>query len=552
MSFSAETFKAHFPLFSQAENHALVYLDNAATTQTPHAVIDAVSDFYLHCNANAHRASHRLARKATEMQENTRIKLARYLQADRPEEIVFCSGATAALNLLAYSLCRHLQTGDEIVLSRAEHHANLVPWQMMAERLKLQLRFIPDNNGVPCIERASEVIGKKTRVVSISAASNALGFINDIKQLATQIDSQQTRLVVDGSQLLAHHMVNLADMPCDFFVCSAHKFYGPTGIGILYGKWQHLSQMPPWQGGGEMITHTGLYRSDYASPPHRFEAGTASLAAISGLSATIDFLARQDRQRMQQHEHELCHYLHQSLRELDFIRLLSHEHGNIGIAAFTGSAQWQASPFDIASFLDEQDIAVRAGHHCAQPLMQACDINSMLRVSLAAYNTRDDIDQLLTALKHCYKSNSPAKKVANDDLSGLDIAILTQQAFQQRHKTLMQWGDRICKKPDIRSDDYRIQGCESQLWMKHQHINDRHVFLIDSDSRIIRGLAALLLSQLNNKTSNEIMAADMEDLFEHLQLGKYLSASRQNGLAALLAAIRDKATRALSKPAPDG
>ena len=532
LMFDPVSFKKQFPLFSQPENCKLVYLDNAATSQRPQCVIDAVTDFYLHSNANAHRSSHRLGRKATDMLEQTRKLAAEFLGVAHTDDIVFTSGATDGLNLLAYSLCQNLAAGDEIVLSRAEHHANLVPWQMMAERHALTLRFIPDDNGVPQPQRIADVINERTRIVSITAASNSLGFITDINAIATRLDRNNIRLVIDGSQLPAHRAVNLDALPCDFFVCSAHKFYGPTGIGLLYGRRQLLNELPPFKGGGEMIRQVNLDSSTFAAAPQRFEAGTAPLADIAGLQAAMHFLMQQDRAAMQAYEEKLVFYLHDRLAQLPFIRLLTQAANNIGIAAFV-SAEHSFSAMDVATWLDEQDIAVRAGHHCTQALMHAMQIDASVRVSLAAYNSLDDIDRLITALQDFY-----ASVCSKAEPSAFSIDSLLQQQGQQRYKTLMQWGDRLPENPALRQEENRVHGCEARVWLSCQQHDGCYEIMIDSDSRIIRGLAVLLLTQMNRRTADEIRALDIKTLLTELGLQRYLSASRQNGVMAMADAIK--------------
>lgn len=540
MSFDPHAFKASFPLFSQPENQQLVYLDNAATSQRPQCVVDAINHFYTHSNANTHRSSHRLARAATAMLEKTRQKTADFFGAEQAENIVFTSGATASLNLLAHSLCRHLQPGDEIVLSRAEHHANLVPWQMQAQQKGLVLRFLADNNGVFSIQDAAAVLTDKTRIVSLTAASNVLGFINPVEKLAGLLNREQTRLIIDGSQIVAHQPVNLRQLDCDFFVCSAHKFYGPTGIGILYGKTGLLNTLPPWQGGGEMIRHVGLHRSSYADAPQRFEAGTASLAAIAGLSACIDFLQQQDRAAMHAYEQQLLHYLHQRLQKLPFIQVISSTRHNVGIAAISPAKQWPLSCADIAHYLDEADIAVRSGHLCAEPLLEALQQTAVLRISLAAYNTEADINLLINTLQQLHDGSHKAEALENDKLSGLDInRLLQQKTYPQRYKMLMQWADHISEKPAIRTDKNRVSGCESNVWLTAQQQDGRYSFFIDSDSRFIKGLAALLLLHTNGTTAQAIQAFDAEALFSSLGLDKHLSPSRQNGFYALLKQMRE-------------
>ncbi|MEJ2416693.1 MAG: aminotransferase class V-fold PLP-dependent enzyme [Exilibacterium sp.] len=554
-NFDSAVFKSQFPLFSQPENRDLVYLDNAATTQKPQVVIDAVCRFYTTVNANAHRSSHRLARSATAMLERTRQKAAQFLGAASADEIVFTRGTTEALNLLASSLGQLLRPGDEVVLSSAEHHANLVPWQMAAERFDLKLVYIPQRNGVPAFERIGECLTERTRVVSITAASNVLGFVVDFTAVQQTLHNRPVHLVVDAAQLAAHCPIDVAALGCDFLVCSAHKFYGPSGVGLLYGRRSHLEMLPPWQGGGEMIEDVTLNASHYALAPHRFEAGTSSLASIAGLEACLDFWQQLDRGALQVYERDLIRYLHRCLEAQPRLRVLSQPENNLGIAAFTPASESDLAAADLAHWLDERDIAVRIGHLCAQPLARALQTEALVRVSVAAYNSRGDIDRLVEAISAMPAAaasewlRGSATQVAGgaatdlfllDDFSGLHCAAILgrQNHWQQRYKELLKWGDYIHPKPDLRQPNWLVRGCESPAWLAHRVVDNRHQFAVDSDSRIVRGLSVLLLSMINDRDTEILRVLDVEAEFATLGLDKYLSPSRSNGFRALLRRAR--------------
>ncbi len=552
MKFDPQQFKAQFPLFSQPENQQLVYLDNAATTQRPQAVIDAISHFYCHDNANTHRSSHRLARQATAMVERCRDKAAHFLGAEKPEEVIFCRGATEALNLLAHSLGESLEAGDEIILSTAEHHANLVPWQMLAQRQGVKLRFVEDKQGVACIDQLSNLLSARTRIISITAASNALGIRTDLKALKQKIKVHQKSQnqndlvwIVDAAQLAAHEHIDVQAIGCDFLVCSAHKFYGPTGIGLLYGRASRLAKLPPWQGGGEMITQVKLQTSDYAEAPHRFETGTSSLGAIAGLEAAFDWWQLQERSAMMKYEQELTAYLYSSLGAIDSIRILSSETNNVGVIAFVPAADVEenTSAADIAHWLDEHDIAVRVGHHCAMPLIDRLGVGATLRVSVCAYNTFADIDRLCEVLQSLPLASEAAHAELADTVSNQDNVNVSQcsldelkglRNWQKRYKLLLQWGEYLEAQPAIRQDSNLVKGCEVDAWLVHHCEEGRHYFNIASDSRVVQGLAVLLLVFIQGRTREEIQQLDLKSAFTELGLEKHLSPSRTNGFWALV------------------
>jgi len=555
-AFDPQAFKKQFPLFAAEENLQLIYLDNAATTQRPQPVIDAIARFYATTNANTHRSSHRLARRATAMVETTRAKAAAFVGATGPEEIVFTRGATEALNLLAHSLGAKLQPGDEVLLSTAEHHANLVPWQMLAQRQQLVLRFVPEEQGLPRFDQLTQCLNERTRVVSLTAGSNALGFAPDMEIIRAQLVPwrQQLTFILDAAQLAAHQPLDVKQLDCDFLVCSAHKFYGPTGIGLLYGRSRALAELPPWLGGGEMIEQVQLESSTYAAPPHRFETGTSALAAIAGLDAAFDFLQRLDRAAMVAYETALTTYLHQQLGTVTGINLLTRSANNLGIAALVPDERSGLTPTDLAHLLDEKDIAVRVGHHCAQPLLRSLEMAATVRVSIAAYNTRDDIDCLTAALREildgcgflqpavpvvCAEPESGADTdvfaADVDALSSLSLEHLKQaKGWQARYRQLMKWGDVISAKPAIRQPANLVPGCESAAWLIHSQKGGTHRFAIDSESRVVKGLAALLLVLIDGRRRDQVELVRLETTFAELGLDKHLSPSRSNGFRALL------------------
>jgi SufS family cysteine desulfurase len=553
MNFDVEQFKAQFPLFSQAANQSLVYLDNAATTQKPQCVIDAITHFYLHQNGNAQRASHRLARAATDMVEKTRQLAADFLGSSSEREVVFTAGATEAFNIIAHGLSVFCEQGDEIVLSDSEHHANLLPWQRLAQQQQCELQFFKATNGVLdseqlLAENCMSAINERTRILALSGASNVFGHVLDVSVLAT-IKKRFPRIIIvlDASQMACHIPLQASHWQCDFLVCSTHKLYGPTGVGLLYAREDYLQQMPPLHLGGEMVGKVELQRSDYVTGVQRFEAGTSSLSAIAGLQACLLFWRQQNRPVMQAYEQELTAYLHLQLSTVctpsTGLQLITSPKNNVGIATLISTSNY-FSLSDIAYWLDENDIAVRVGQHCAQTLWQSIaekqGADNGLRLSVAAYNTMTDVNKIVAAIDAFFLVDRSPMSSSVEDWSGIDWQALAEvKSWQKKYKLLIQWGDRINHKPQIRQDEYLVKGCESAVWLQYKKENERHYFLIDSDSNIVKGLSALLLVWLNGKTTEEIEVINIAERYQQLGLEKHLSASRMNGFLALLVKAKE-------------
>lgn len=390
--------RGQFPALAQEVNgHPLVYLDNAATTQKPQAVLDAINHYYRADNANVHRAAHALSGRATRAFEDARETVARFINAPRSHEVIWTRGTTEAINLVAQSWgMSELRAGDEIVLSTLEHHANIVPWQLVAQRTGAVIRVIPlDERGDLDIAAYLALLGPRTRLVSMAHVSNALGTVNPVKEMVAAAKAVGALSLIDGAQAVAHLVVDVQAIGCDFYAFSGHKLYGPTGIGVLWGRTELLERMPPWQAGGEMIDRVSFSGTTFNTLPFKFEAGTPHIAGAIGLAAAIDFVMEQDKDSLASHEAALTDYLVAGLQQVPGLRLVGEPGQRAGAVSFLLD---DIHPQDAATLLDMQGIALRVGHHCAMPLMESLGVGGTMRASLACYNNRDDVDALLAAL----------------------------------------------------------------------------------------------------------------------------------------------------------
>ncbi|AEB48092.1 aminotransferase class V-fold PLP-dependent enzyme [Aeromonas veronii] len=390
--------RSQFPALAQEVNgHPLVYLDNAATTQKPRAVLDAIAHYYGADNANVHRAAHALSGRATRAFEAARETVARFINAPHSHEVIWTRGTTEAINLVAQSWgMSELKAGDEIILSTLEHHANIVAWQLVAQRTGAVIRVIPLNErGDLDLAAYHAMLGPRTRLVSVAHVSNALGTVNPVTWIVEAAKAVGAVTLIDGAQAVAHLEVDVQAIGCDFYAFSGHKLYGPTGIGVLWGCTELLERMPPWQAGGEMIDRVSFSGTTFNTLPFKFEAGTPHIAGAIGLAAAIDFVMGQDRQWLANHEQALTDYLVAGLQQVPGLRLIGEPDQRAGAVSFLLE---DIHPQDAATLLDMQGIALRVGHHCAMPLMESLGIGGTIRASLACYNNRDDVDALLAAL----------------------------------------------------------------------------------------------------------------------------------------------------------
>ncbi len=398
-TFNVDKLRKEFPILKQkVHGKTLVYLDNAATTQKPKAVIQTLERYYEGYNSNIHRGLHLLSEKATAAYEGVREKAAKFLNAADPKEIIFTKGTTDGINLVAQSWGRkNLAQDDEVILTQMEHHSNIVPWQLICDEKKAHVKVAPiTDEGELVMEELFRLFSPKTKLLALTHVSNALGTVNPIKEIVKFAHERGVKVLVDGAQAVSHMSLDVRDLDCDFYALSGHKLYGPTGVGILYGKYALLEAMPPYQGGGDMISSVTFEKTLFKKPPYRFEAGTPNIAGVIGLGAALDFVTAIGLGNIAVHEQDLLNYGTKKLQEIPGLKLVGTAPHKAGVLSFTLG---EIHPHDIGTILDRQGVAIRAGHHCAQPVMERYGIPATARASLALYNTRSEIDALAKAVK---------------------------------------------------------------------------------------------------------------------------------------------------------
>ncbi len=388
-----------FPILREkVHGKPLVYLDNAATTQKPLSVIEALDKYYREYNSNIHRGLHLLSERATEAYEASRIKVQKFMNAADSREIIFTRGATEGINLVAQTWGRQsVKAGDEVLVTNMEHHSNIVPWQMLCGEKGATLKVVPINDdGELILKEFHKLLTSKTKILAVTHVSNALGTVNPLAEIIKAAHEKGIKVLADGAQSIPHLAVDVQELDCDFYVFSGHKIYGPTGIGVLYGKYALLDSMPPYQGGGDMISSVTFERTLYKKPPHKFEAGTPHIAGVIGLGSALDYVMNIGLGDIAAHEHDLLVYGTQKLKEIPELKLIGTARNKAGVLSFTLG---EIHPHDIGTILDRQGVAIRAGHHCAQPVMERFQIPATARASLGLYNTREEIDALVKALR---------------------------------------------------------------------------------------------------------------------------------------------------------
>lgn len=551
---SITSFRRKFPLLDKKVNgRDLIYFDNAATTQKPQQTIDCYQHYYQQLNANVHRSSHALSAESTSAFEKSRVITKDFINAKSIDEIIWTKGATESINLLAQSWgVANLTVGDEIILSAAEHHANIVPWQLVAEKVGAIIKVAPlDQSGIVDLTAFSALLNEKTKLVCVNHISNVVGKINPVEDMIDMAHNVGAITVIDGAQAVSHKAVDVQKLNCDFYLFSAHKMYGPTGLGVLYGRKALLSAMPPYQSGGEMIKTVSFDKTTFNQLPFKFEAGTPNIAAVVAFAETLLFIKQQEP-LINKLEVALLEHTWQQLSELPEVKFIFDCKPDTPIFSFVIESHHN---HDVAASLDSVGIAIRSGHHCAMPLMKTLNINGCLRLSLAAYNTIEEVDFFVNALQRIVRSSdekdqqsSPAKVKQHDEAKeevkapnegDIIKAFAGAKSWDEKHRVIMLLGKGFQRmNKENRTSDNLIHGCESLAWLEVNEHNGTFEFNADSDAKVIRGLLAIVLAVVTGKTADEIKHINFETYFTSLGLIQHLSPSRGNGLRAIVEKVQ--------------
>jgi cysteine desulfurase/selenocysteine lyase len=592
MNFDVHKVRSDFPILQTktSSGKPLIYLDNGATTQKPRAVLEALQRYYAAQNANIHRGVYELSQNATTLYEQARLTVQRFLNAQHSEEIIFTRGTTESINLVAHSYARaFLKPGDEIVISAMEHHSNIVPWQIACEMTGATLRHIPitDAGELDLPAYARLLASGKVKLLSIVHVSNSLGTINPIKEMITLAHRAGAKVLVDGAQWVAHAPTDVRDSGADFYAFSGHKLFGPTGIGALYAKRELLEQMPPFLSGGDMIKSVTLEKTTYADLPNKFEAGTPHISGAIGLAAAIDYVTSVGLENFAAHKADLLQYATGRLQEVQGQRIIGTARHKASVISFVMDDP-PISSLDLGLALDAQGIAVRTGHHCCQPVMDRFNIPATTRISLAMYNTRQDIDAAVEALQkiRANRASKPSppptpghiapgseatqalpriREAINLDqlkwppASGAtpeEVANTIADLFEElgdrdsRNHYLLDIAEKIPPMPPaLKTDATRVHGCMSIVHLfgrKKPGTDDTLEFLADSDAHIVRGLIAMLEKLFSGQRARDILAFDIESFFTRIGLEQFITVQRRNGLAGMVKRIKALANEMIS------
>lgn len=526
-----------FPALGQRINgQPLAYLDSAATTQKPASVIAAIQQFYRRDNANVHRGAHELSNRTTAAYELARERVAAWL-GTQAKQVVWTSGTTAGINLLAFSLKERVQAGDHIVVSALEHHANLIPWQQLAQQTGAKLIIAPmDANGTIDVAAFRSLLNSRVKLVAFTHLSNVLGSVQPVAQLCQFARDVGAISIIDGAQAVAHLQPKPEQLGCDFYLFSGHKMYGPTGIGVLWGRDALLAQLPPWQTGGEMVKEVTYHQATFAPLPQRLEAGTPNIAGAIGMAAAVEFMQQQDWGLVQQQEQQLLAKCRDALNAIKGVNLLPYSNESAAVVGFTVD-DWH--PADVAQWLDHCGVAVRAGHHCAQPLHNQLGLNGSVRVSVACYSNEHDIDQLIAALNTLPCTDSLSPEVECKPSSPALLAQAAQvKGWEASYQFLIEQAKALPTNHRIRTLEYQVSGCDSRTWVCVAATDTGQPMLqLDSESSVVKGLLAIIKAISHTLPPSQWREADFIEQFELLGLLPFVSETRVNGITAVLTQI---------------
>ena len=556
-----DALRANFPaLRQQVHGKPLVYLDSAASSLKPQCVVDRLANYYAHEHSNVHRGVHYLSQRATDRYEAARKSLARFIGARSEKNIVFTRGTTEAINLVASTYGRkYIRPGDEILTTVMEHHSNLVPWQLLAQERNVQLRVLDVSlAGTISVDAFVRQMNSRTRLIALGHVSNSLGTLHPVEDIIAEAHKRNIVVLLDGAQGLPHLPLDMQALDCDFYCASSHKAYGPTGVGFLYGKEDLLEDLPPWHGGGDMIEEVHRTSSTWAEVPHKFEAGTPNIAGVIGMAAAIDYLEGIGMDVLRKKEEALLDYTHAELQTVPGLTIVGTASQKVGAISFLLEGH---HPYDVGYALDQAGIAVRTGHHCTMPLMKYFGISGTVRASLGAYNTKEDIDVLVTRLNEIVAEHS-RKTLASTTADQVDSSSSTEESIEtrkaalledlelfedadDRREYLIELGENL-KNIDtsLKTEANRIHGCLAMVWL-HSTVHDGRIYFeADSDALITRGMIALLVRLMDGQAPQTILQTDLFALVNDIGLPNLITARRKNGLNRMIERIQTEASLA--------
>jgi cysteine desulfurase/selenocysteine lyase len=565
-AFDVERIRRDFPILQQqVHGKPLVYLDNAASSQKPTAVIEALKHYYENDHANVHRAVHALSERASELYEQARVTVQKFIGAPCLRELIFTRGTTEAINLVAQTFGRvHVHAGDEVIVTALEHHSNIVPWQVLCWEKHANLRVVPvTDDGELRLDELEKLINPATKIISVAHVSNALGTVNPIKKIIDLAHKCGVFVVIDGAQAVPHLKVDVRELDCDFYVFSGHKMYGPTGIGGLYGKPQHLELMPPYQTGGDMISYVSFAKTTWNELPFKFEAGTPNIAGAIGLAAAVDYIEGIGREAIAEHEHRLLAYGTERVSAIPGLRIIGTAKDKAGVLSFVVDGM---SALDVGTQLDLEGVAVRTGHHCCQPLMERYGIAGTARASFAMYSTLAEVDVFADALEKIAASVRPratapalapvkyppaaakTPSAAADELIEFFDAV---DDWAEKYQYLIEIGSKLPPMPEVlKTEPNRVKRCQSTVFMHARTkpgTRDVVEFLADSDADIVRGELALLERLYCGQRAGDILAFDIQGFMERVGLEQHLSPGRRTGLSEMIARVKHYAGQVAQK-----